>query len=202
VSAAGDLERIFYAMETSSVRYLVTGGVAIVLRGQLRFTPTLDLFVSLEPINAQAAVDALRSLRYRPRAPVPFGDLGDPDARQSWIAHQGTNVVSFFSPVLRTTGVDVLLEEPVPFDDAYARGERMQLRTTSLMVASAEDLLRMRHEQAHGPEPIGAEVCLRLSPAERLDWLDQAKRFCSMAAVAAARLEEMRREQAGGVRRG
>lgn len=118
----------------------------MVLHGHLRFTADLDLFVSLERSNALAALEALRTLRYRPRPPMPFGDLADPRARSAWIENHRTPIQSFFSPVLPATHVDVFVDEPLPFEEAYARAVRVHLKTTSLMVVSIEDLLRMKRE--------------------------------------------------------
>lgn len=61
-----------------------------------------------------------------------------------------------------------------------------------------------RHTGDEGLDILGyarVRAWLRLSAAERLDWLEQAKRFCSMAAGAAARLEQMRRARAKSAQR-
>ena len=63
----GDLDRIFAALETSGVRYLVVGGVAVVLHGHPRFTADLDLVLSLDDDNLARALPALEDFRYRPR---------------------------------------------------------------------------------------------------------------------------------------
>lgn len=57
-----DFHRIFQALEASGVRYLVVGGVAVVLHGHPRFTADLDLVVSLDPDNALATCHA-RAIR-------------------------------------------------------------------------------------------------------------------------------------------
>jgi hypothetical protein len=67
--AATDLERIFAALEASRARYLVVGGVAVVLHGHPRFTADLDVVIALERANLSKALRALQGLGYRPRAP-------------------------------------------------------------------------------------------------------------------------------------
>lgn len=49
-----DLERIFGALEASGARYLVVGGVAVVLHGHPRFTADLELVLALDPANVEA----------------------------------------------------------------------------------------------------------------------------------------------------
>ena len=51
----GELERIFAALDASDARYLVVGGVAVVLHGHPRLTADLDLVIALDPANVRAA---------------------------------------------------------------------------------------------------------------------------------------------------
>jgi uncharacterized protein (DUF1330 family) len=67
----GEIERVLAALERAGVRYLVVGGVAVVLHGFLRTTADLDLVIQLDPANVRRALDALTDLGYQPRAPVP-----------------------------------------------------------------------------------------------------------------------------------
>jgi hypothetical protein len=46
-------------LERAGVRYLVVGGVAVVLHGYLRTTLDLDLVIQLEPDNLDRALTAL-----------------------------------------------------------------------------------------------------------------------------------------------
>lgn len=47
------------------MRYLVAGGVAVVLHGYLRTTADLDLIVQLEPDNTLRALNALETFAVR-----------------------------------------------------------------------------------------------------------------------------------------
>src|SRR5205814_2241965 len=100
IVADGDLHRIFEALAGAPVRYLVVGGVAVVLHGHPRFTADLDLVVGLEPDNVRAAMSALETLGYRPRAPVKMADFADPAIRRQWIADKGLQVFSLWSAQL------------------------------------------------------------------------------------------------------
>jgi len=58
----GEIEAVLDALNRARVRYLVVGGVAVVLHGYLRTTADLDLVIDLAPDNALQAVKALTAL--------------------------------------------------------------------------------------------------------------------------------------------
>jgi hypothetical protein len=140
----GDLHRIFEALEAARVRYLVVGGVAVVLHGHPRFTADLDLVVALDSGNALAAIHALDALGYRPRAPVPVEQFADASIRRRWIEEKGLTVFSLWSPNHPGTEIDLFVDEPFVFETCYARGIRAELGTTHAMVVSLEDLIEMK----------------------------------------------------------
>lgn len=138
------IEQVLAALETGGVRYLVVGGVAVVLHGHLRTTADLDLVVQLDPENARRAVTALSALGFRPRAPVPAEAFADAEARRAWKADKGLTVFSLWSDRLPTVEVDLFVEEPFAFDEAYARAVRVRLDTTTVSVVSVEDLIALK----------------------------------------------------------
>ena len=100
---------------------MVVGGVAVVLHGHPRFTADLDLVVELNASNASAAIAALQTLGYRPRAPVRAGDFAVEDIRASWREDKGLTVFSLWSPSYPGTEVDLFVEEPFDFGEAWSR---------------------------------------------------------------------------------
>jgi ABC-type sugar transport system substrate-binding protein len=96
--SASDFDLVFAALQHAGVRYLVVGGVAVVLHGHPRFTADIDLVVALTPGNALAAVQALAGLGYRPREPVDGALFADAAARRRWIDEEGLTVFTLWSP--------------------------------------------------------------------------------------------------------
>lgn len=141
---ASDFEIIFSALADAKVRYLTVGGVAVVLHGAPRFTADLDLVIDFEAENLRAALNALASLGYRPRAPVQLLDFADPDKRADWIANKGLTVFSLWSSRYPATEVDLFVQPPFPFDDAFSRALRADLGVTSAIVVSRSDLIAMK----------------------------------------------------------
>ncbi|MDE1846414.1 MAG: hypothetical protein KGH53_04020, partial [Candidatus Micrarchaeota archaeon] len=82
-------EPIFEALEKSGVRYVVVGGVAVVLHGYARLTADLDLVVDWNSGAAAKIVAALSGLGLKPRAPVDPMGLADSKTRESWLKEKG-----------------------------------------------------------------------------------------------------------------
>jgi len=140
----GAIETVLSALNAAKVRYLVVGGVAVVLHGYLRTTADLDLVVQLSSDNALRAVRALSGLGYRPRAPVPVEQFADPAARAAWQRDKGLTVFGLWSDRFPGLEVDLFVAEPFDFDDAYDRAVQVSLDTTTAMVVAIEDLVSLK----------------------------------------------------------
>jgi len=121
------VEAIVKALNVANVRYLVAGGLAVVAHGYVRFTADVDLLVDLEPANVTRAVAALESLGYRPRAPVAFGELADPQKRAEWVRDKNLTVFSVYSPQHPLTEIDLFVEPPLDFEAAYQSAMRKEV---------------------------------------------------------------------------
>jgi hypothetical protein len=142
--AQSDLERIFAALEASGARYLVVGGVAVVLHGHLRFTADLDLAVAFDLGNVELVLGALQRLGYRPRAPVPLRAFADAEQRADWVRTKGMTVFSLWSADLPGTEIDLFVEDPLPFEAAWPRRLRADLGGLGVNVAGLADLIEMK----------------------------------------------------------
>jgi len=143
-SVAGDLERTLSALEEAQVRYLVVGGVAVVLHGHLRVTADLDLVVQLTPDNVERAIRALQGLGYRPRAPVAASQFARAEVREEWIRDKGLTVFSLWSPEHPGFEVDLFVQEPFDFDAVYDRAVRVELDSCMATVISRSDLIVLK----------------------------------------------------------
>jgi hypothetical protein len=139
-----DFDLIFAALQAEKVRYIVVGGVAVVLHGVPRFTADLDLLLALDAANVRAALAALARLGYRPRAPVAAEGLADAAVRKQWIEDKGLTVFALWSPDHPATEVDIFVEEPIPFDDAFARASSADLGSATVRVVSVPDLIELK----------------------------------------------------------
>ncbi len=140
----GEIETVLSALNRAGVRYLVVGGVAVVLHGLLRTTADLDLVLHLERENVLRAMRALESVGYRPRAPVAADSFADEATRRRWADEKGLTVFSMWSPAHPALEVDIFVAEPLPFEVAYARAIRVPLERTEATLVSLDDLIALK----------------------------------------------------------
>ena len=159
----GEIEGLLDALNRAGVRYLVVGGVAVVLHGYLRTTADLDLVLELKPDNVRRAMRALGELQYRPRAPVPAEAFAEPEVRERWIREKGLAVFSLWSPARPTLEVDVFVSEPFDFDAVYARAVRVPLERSEVTVIALQDLIALKRQvgRPRDQEDIAALESLR-----------------------------------------
>ncbi|MDQ1347036.1 MAG: hypothetical protein QG573_405 [Acidobacteriota bacterium] len=158
--ATGPIETILAALVSAKVRFVVVGGVAVVLQGYPRFTVDLDLVVGFEPGNLLAAMRVFETLGFAPKAPVKAADFADPAIRARWIDDQGMTVFSLWSDAFRGTDVDLFVSEPIPFAELEAAATAIPLEVTTVPVASIQHLLRMK-EAAGRPRDLEDARVLR-----------------------------------------
>jgi len=137
-------EPLFVALNDAGVRYVVVGGLAVVLHGHARLTADVDLVVDLADEQASRAVDTLGRMGLRPRIPVNARDFADRSIRAVWIRERGMQVFSMFDPANPLRAVDLFVEHPIPFEDLWERSEMLALRDTTVRVASIPDLIRLK----------------------------------------------------------
>lgn len=135
---------IFAALDESGARYVVVGGLAVVLHGYARLTADVDLVVDLSPGQAIRAVAALTRIGMMPRAPVDARDFADPDRRRAWIEEKGMKVFSMHDPRRPLVEVDLFVESPIAFEDLLTRSEWITIGDRRVRVASITDLLAMK----------------------------------------------------------
>jgi hypothetical protein len=152
--SAGALTEIFRALDEADVRYLTVGGVAVVMHGHPRFTADLDLVLDLTPSNASATIVALQKLGYRPRAPVPAEDFANEEIRATWREEKGLTVFSLWSPSHPGTEVDLFVEEPFDFAEAWSRRLDAVLNDGTTVRVVGMDDLRFLKQQAGRPKDL------------------------------------------------
>lgn len=175
-------EPIFDALNEAQVRYVVVGGVAVVLRGNARLTADLDIAVDLDPDQAGKAIRALTSLGLRPRIPVDAAEFSDPAARESWARDKGMTVFTLADPDDPFRSVDLFIENPIDFEELWARSDIVDLDSTEVRVASTEpmtDATAADGWERHRREQAAAQSLT--TPAQRLRWLEEAIEFARRA---------------------
>jgi predicted nucleotidyltransferase len=160
-------EPLFKALNDGGVRYVVVGGLAVVLHGHARLTVDVDLVVDLDEGQALRAIDALVRLGLRPRVPVNPRDFADRSIREAWIRERGMQVFSMFDPSNPMRVVDLFVDHPIPFEELWSGSQELEVKDTIVRVASIPDLIRLKR-LAGRPQD--------LADIERLEAILKAKR--------------------------
>lgn len=154
------VEIIVGELNRNRVQYLIAGGLAVVAHGYVRFTADVDLLLAMDSENLSAAVSVLQGLKYRPRAPVDFKQFIDPARRRRWIEEKGLTVFSLFSPDHPATEIDLFVDPPLVFADAYSRALRMEVSPgIKATFCSLDDLIDMKKKAGR---PIDMEDIVQL----------------------------------------
>lgn len=147
---------IFEAFDRKRIRYLVVGAIAMNLHGAPRMTADLDILCDLQTENLSLLLETLAELGYRPRLPISPQALLDPQQRRQWAEEKGLIAFTFFHPKLKYQEVDLLLQSPVPFNEAYAQRVTIQAGVIQIPVISIDHLIEMK--QAIGREQDRADI--------------------------------------------
>lgn len=157
------VQSIVQALNQANVRYLIAGGLAVVAHGYVRLTLDVDLILDLDSTNVKRALQALGTLGYIPRVPVPMEKFADPETREKWIAEKGMTVFSLYSPLHELTQVDLFVREPLDFDAAFRTA--FQAEVSPGLVATfvnAKDLIEMKKKAARPKDLLDIDQLRRL----------------------------------------
>lgn len=139
------LEQIVRVLNDAPARFLVVGGLAVVIHGYLRFTADVDLVLEPDPEARRRALRALAGLGYAPRVPVPIESFADAEQIRRWTEGKGMLVFKLYSEAHRETDVDLMLGMPFDFEAAYSRSRRERIESDLVMtVLPRRELLEMK----------------------------------------------------------
>jgi hypothetical protein len=141
-----NVESIFRALHDAGAKYVVVGGLAVVLHGHARLTADLDLVIDLAPGEAVKVVATLERIGMVPRAPVPARDFLDPELRRVWHDEKNLRVFSLHNPRRPLVEVDLFVDPPIGYAALAERAERRMLGTTPVLIAAISDLIAMKRE--------------------------------------------------------
>ena len=137
-------EPLFLALNGAGVRYVVVGGLAVVLHGYARLTVDVDLVIDLDEGPAARAMETLVAMGLRPRLPVDPREFAVASVRETWIRDRGMQVFSMFDPSNPMRVVDLFASHPLPFPELWSRSQEVVLPTTTVRIASIPDLIRLK----------------------------------------------------------
>jgi predicted nucleotidyltransferase len=159
---AGEIELLLTELTQAGVRYVLVGGVAVVLHGYLRATADLDLVIGMDQPNIEAALNTFNRLGFHPRAPVPLFAFADGDKRKRWTDEKNLQVFSLWHPNKPGFEIDIFVEPPLPFEDLYDRAISAKIGSTEVTIAAIDDLIAMKRTSGRPRDVEDIEALLHL----------------------------------------
>jgi predicted nucleotidyltransferase len=135
---------VFNALNKARVKYVVAGGVAVVLYGYMRNTADLDLIVFLEKRNLERFFDALKNVRYIPKVPVTREQFCDSKLRSEWKRTKGMIVFSFVHKDPPFQLIDMFVDEPIAFGELYQKKRNIRVQGTRIPLIGVDHLLNLK----------------------------------------------------------
>lgn len=160
------LHALFSALNDGGGRYIVVGGLAVVLHGHPRVTGDVDLIVDFAEGDALRTLDALERAGFHPFVPVPARDFADPDKRATWARDKGMVVFSM-RPNEGVPFVDLFLEHPIPFDQLWERSVVVTMRGLPVRVASIDDIIALKRISARPEDLTDIEALTKIQALHR-----------------------------------
>jgi hypothetical protein len=108
-------------------------------------TVDVDLILGFEPDNLLAAMRVLGQLGYHPRIPVPIEAFADEAQRTQWVRDRHMQVFSLTSDKHPQTELDLFVSDPLGFDQAYARAQKLEVASGIIAtICCLDDLLLLK----------------------------------------------------------
>lgn len=139
-----DFLTVLSEFQERDIRYVLVGGLAVLLHGVDRLTADIDLVVDLAPEQASRAVEALLMMGFKANVPVDARLFGDAAVRERWQRESGMLVLSFWDPQNRRPTVDLFAQYPMDFEILYRDALLLPLAGTNVRVASVAHLIAIK----------------------------------------------------------
>jgi len=137
---------VFKKLDEKKVRYLIIGGVAVNLYGFPRMTLDLDLMIDLkDEFNVGRFIESINELNFKPViSGVNVNDFAVTSKRDLWKKEKNMEVFSFYNPAREIERVDVMIENYIDFDEAYAKRKEFEVEGILIMLASIDDIIKLK----------------------------------------------------------
>ncbi|MEA2414719.1 MAG: hypothetical protein QOI58_1376 [Thermoanaerobaculia bacterium] len=137
-------ERVFRLLNDHDIRYVIVGGIAVILHGSPRLTADLDIIIDLEPAQARTTIEVLQQAGFVAEVPVDIRQFADETVRRSWIVDKHMKALSLHDGEMPPTVIDLLAESPIAFEELYGRAKLVSVDDMTLRVAAIPDLIALK----------------------------------------------------------
>jgi len=140
------LKEIIISLAAAEIKFVICGGVAVVLHGVERLTMDIDLAVSMETDNLSAMINVMHDIGMTPRVPVPAEALLNPDMRKIMVSEKNALVFTFIDIKNPYRQVDIFLQNENLYQDIIRDSSVVEICGYKISVISIEKLIQMKKE--------------------------------------------------------
>jgi len=137
-------EEILREFQKKKVKYILAGGIAFNLLGGNRNTLDMDILVEMTDKNLRKVAAILKKAGYRVKLPVDPIMLSDKNTREDWIKNKHMKAFNFYKGEWTYEEVDIIIDSPVNFNDAYKKAIRKKINGVGLSIISPKDFIKMK----------------------------------------------------------
>jgi hypothetical protein len=138
------LSDIVRSLTNDGIRFIITGGVAMVLRGAERMTMDLDISVERDSENLDRFLKLMHKMGMRPRAPIAPETLLDADVLKSFVEEKSALVFTFIHPDEPYRQIDVFIIDEMSYDRLYPLSDDMQIHGKPVRVLHLDGLIHTK----------------------------------------------------------
>jgi hypothetical protein len=140
------LQDILVALARAEVKFVIVGGVAVVLHGVERMTLDLDLVVEMSRENLEQLIKVLTEIDLVPRAPEKPQILLDVDAVRRMREEKHAIVFSFWDKNNMYRQVDIFITPTPSYHYLLEDSREIVMSNLKIQLASTEKLIQMKRE--------------------------------------------------------
>ncbi len=160
-------QEIIEALNKNNIRYVIIGGLALVLHGVVRLTADLDLIVDFEEKNLKKLLKVLEQLNFKPQLPIDAKKLLEEKTRKKWEIEKNMKAFAFIHKKDDYKLIDIIINPPLSFNEVYKRKQVIQAQKTKINVISFEDLITFKKQAARTQDLKDIEMLLELKKHEK-----------------------------------
>ncbi|MCS7204407.1 MAG: hypothetical protein NZ853_01780 [Leptospiraceae bacterium] len=138
------LKEIIIALSSQKVRYIIFGGVAVVLHGVERMTLDLDVSIDMREENLKNFLKVMRDFDLTPRAPISDEVLLDPDTVDYIIREKNAIAFTFIDKQKPYKQVDLLIHPDLSYDKWLPYTINVDLFGHKVCILSREAIIEMK----------------------------------------------------------
>lgn len=155
------LQKIAVAFNNAKIKYALIGGFAVSLQGAVRGTLDIDISLALTEKTFLKAEKTLKSIGFVSRLPVQGRDVFH--FRQEYIDKRNLIAWSFYNPKNPSEVIDIIITE----DARKIKVDRLYILNTPVLVASKDDLIRMKKVSGRPQDLMDVEGLKRVKDGKK-----------------------------------